>query len=115
MDSSPEHNSKQASQAEPTIEEVKYWDEDDLLKWIQQRHLKLLKGDDLKKLKEECIDGVVFLNHAGDEKFFHEKCNLASETSERLANLAREIAEAKEQDTSTGKSTDHVPLLFSLH
>jgi len=92
MDSFPEHNSKQASQAEPTIEAIKNWDEDDLLKWIQQRHPKLLKGDDLKKLKGERVDGVIFLNHAGDKKYFREECNLASGTSERLANLAREIA-----------------------
>src|SRR2546423_5281033 len=104
MDSFPEHNSSQASQAEPTIEEIKNWDEDDLLKWIQQRHPKLLEGDDLKKLKGECVDGVVFLNHAGDKKYFHEECNLASGTSERLANLAR-MVQKWEQDTSTGKST----------
>jgi hypothetical protein len=124
MDSYSEHNSEQASQAERTIEEIKNCDEDDLLKWIQKKHPKLLKGDDLEKLKGERVDGVVFLNHAGDEKYFHEQCNLASGTSERLANLAREIAggetagmvqKGKEQDTSTGKSTDHAPLLFSLH
>ena len=116
MDSFPQHNSKQASQAEPTIEEIKNWDEDDLLKWIQQRYPKLLKGDDFKKLKGERVDGVVFLDHAGDKKYFHEECNLASGTSERLAKLAKEIAgeetagmvqKGKEQDTSTGKSTDH--------
>jgi hypothetical protein len=92
MDTFQEHNSEEASQAEPTIEEIKNWDEDDLLEWIQQRHPKLLKGDDLKKLKGERVDGVIFLNHAGDKKYFREECNLASGTSERLANLAREIA-----------------------
>jgi hypothetical protein len=92
MDSCPEHNSKQVSQEESTIEEIKSWDEDDLLKWIQQKHPKLLKSDDLKKLKRECIDGFVFLNHACDKKFFHKELNLASRTSETLANLAREIA-----------------------
>ena len=92
MDSFLEHNSKQASQAEPTIEEIKNWDEDELLKWIQQRHPKLLKGDDLKKLKGERVDGVVFLNHAGGNEYFRKECNLASGTSERLANLASEIA-----------------------
>jgi len=91
-------------------------DEDELLGWIQEKLPKLLKDDDLKKLQGERVDGVVFLNHAGDKKYFHEECNLASGTSERLAKLAKEIAgeetagmvqKGKEQDTSTGKSTDH--------
>ena len=116
MDSFPQHNSKQASQAKPTIEEIEKWDENDLVKWIKRRHERLLKGDDFKKLKGERVDGVVFLDHAGDKKYFHEECNLASGTSERLAKLAKEIAgeetagmvqKGKEQDTSTGKSTDH--------
>jgi hypothetical protein len=119
MDSFPEHNSKQASQAVPTIEEVKNWDADELLEWIKENRRKLLKGDKLEKFKAEDISGDVFLNHAGDVEFFENKCNLPSGTSERLANLAREMAggikKGKEQDTSTGKSTDHAPLLFSLH
>jgi len=78
--------------AKPKIEKIETWDEDDLLKWIQQRHPKLLKGDDFKKLKRERVDGVVFLTHAGDKKYFRKECNLASGTSERLANLARETA-----------------------
>ena len=86
MESFPEHNPKHASHTKPTIEEIKKWDEDELLEWIQQKEPKLLK--------------------------------------ERLADLASEIAggktagmvqKGKEQDTSTGKSTDHTPLLFSLH
>jgi hypothetical protein len=114
MDSFPEHNSQQAGQAEPTIEEIKKWDEEDLLEWIKARHPKLLKGGDLKKLKRSCVDGVVFLNHAGDEGYFHKRCGLADGTSERLANLAREMAggetagmvqKGKKQDASTGKST----------
>jgi hypothetical protein len=31
MDTFQEHNSEEASQAEPTIEEIKHWDEDELL------------------------------------------------------------------------------------
>ena len=118
MDSFLEHNSKQASEAEPTIEEIKNWDSDELLEWIQQNRPKLIKGDKLEKFKAEDISGDVFVNHAGDEAFFKNGCNLPRGTSERLANLAREIAggqKGKEQDTSAGESTDHTPLLFSLH
>jgi hypothetical protein len=124
MDSSPEHNPKHASHTKPTIEEIKKWDEDELLEWIQQKEPKLLKGDKLEKFKDSSIDGVIFLKYAGDKKYFHKECNLPIGTSERLADLASEIAggettgmaqKGKEQDTSTGKSTDHTPLLFSLH
>ena len=56
---------------------------------------------------------------AGDVHFFKNVCNLSSGPSLLLADLARETAalvqKGKEQDTSTGKSTDHAPLLFSLH
>ena len=94
----------QASHTKPTIEEIKKLDEDELLGWIQEKLPKLLKDDDLKKLQGERVDGVVFLNHAGDKKYFREECNLAIGTSERLANLAREIAGGV---TAGSKSTDH--------
>jgi hypothetical protein len=124
MDSFPEHDPKQASHTKLTIEEIKRRDEDELLEWIQQKEPKLLKGDKLKKFKNASIDGVIFLKYAGDKMFFLEECNLPIETSERLADLASEIArgetagtvqKGKEQETGTGKSTDHAPLLFSLY
>jgi hypothetical protein len=114
MDSFPKHNSKQASQAKPTIKEMKNWDADELLEWIQENRSKVLKGDILEKFKAEDISGDVFLHHAGDVEFFNNKCNLPSGTSERLANLASELAggetagmvqKGKEQPISTGKST----------
>jgi hypothetical protein len=109
MDSSPEHDSMQASHTKPTIKEIKEWDEYELLKWIQQKQPKLLRDDNLEKFKAAFINGSVFLKHAGDVEFFN-RCNLPMGISDRLADLAREIAggmvqEEKEQDTSTGKST----------
>ena len=117
MDSWLERNSKQASQAEPKIEEIETWDTCDLVNWIKQRAPKLLQVDDIKKLKRERVDGVVFLKHGGDKEYFRNDCNLAGGTSERLADLAFETMQqiGKEQDTSTSKFTDHAPLLFSLH
>ena len=85
-------DTSQTSQAEPTTEEIKQWDEDELLGWIQQKRPKLLKGDDLKKLKEAHIPGRAFLIYAGEVEFFKTECNLPIETSVMLANLAREIA-----------------------
>ena len=119
MDSFPEHNSKQARQAEPTVEEITNWDANELLEWIEQNRPKLLTDDKLEIFKAQDISGDVFVNHAGDVGFFENICDLPSGTSERLANLARKIAggetagmvqKGKEQDTSTGKSTDHAPL-----
>jgi hypothetical protein len=113
MDSFPERNSKQASQAEPTIEEIKIWDSDELLKWIEQNQPKLLKGLKLE-FKAKDISGDIFVDHAGDVEFFRNKCKMPSGTSERLADLARQMAggetagmvqKGKKQDTSTGKST----------
>jgi hypothetical protein len=124
MDSSLEHNSKQASQAESTREEIEQMDEERLLVWINTKRPGLLKDEDCKKLKEARISGRVFLMQEVTVEVFENKCHLPIGVSLELADLAREIAggetagvvqKGKEQDTSTGKSTDHAPLLFSLH
>ena len=103
----------------PTVEEIKSWDEDELLRHIQEKAPKLLKGDKLEKFKNAYIDGVLFLKHAGDKNYYREDHDLPRGTSERLADLASEIAgmaqKGKEQEINTGKSTHHAPLLFSLH
>ena len=115
MDSFPQHNPKQAGQAKPTVEEIKEWDADELLEWIQQNEPKQLKGDALEKFKAACISGMVFLMKAGNVEFFENKCNLPIGPSEALAGLARNIA-GKKQDTSIGKSTELAPfvVLFTL-
>jgi hypothetical protein len=89
MNNSPEHSPKQA---EPTIQEIEEWDEDELLSWIQKKRKKLLRGDNLEKFKSADIPGSIFLKHAGDRKFFHEDCSLPIGPSEALADLASEIA-----------------------
>jgi hypothetical protein len=82
----------QASHTKPTIEEIKEWDEDDLLEWIQQKRPKLLKDDDLRKLKAARISGQVFLICASNVGFFKNRCNLPIGTSYELADLAMEVA-----------------------
>jgi hypothetical protein len=115
MDDLQEHNSKQANHTNFTTEE---WDADELLQWIQQERPKALSGDRLEKFKDADIDGTVFMNHAGDMKYFHEQCGLPVGTSERLAILASELVDMaqrrKDHDTRTGRSTGHAPLLFYL-
>jgi hypothetical protein len=75
----------------PTIEEVKEWDQHELLEWIQKKRSKLLKGDSLEKLKAADISGEAFLMLADNSEFFQKKCNLSFGVSETLAYLAAEI------------------------
>ena len=100
MSNSPETNLRQtearpqAGQAatnNPTIQEIKDWDENELLQWIQKEKPKLLTGKILEKFKEAYIIGDVFLKHAGDRKFFREECELPPGISDGLASLAEDI------------------------
>jgi hypothetical protein len=76
----------------PTIEEMKEWDEDELLKWIRKKRPGLLGGDDLERFKAASIRGGYFVKQAGNEEFFEKECNLLIGTSVELADLAKEIA-----------------------
>jgi hypothetical protein len=97
MGSFPEHSPKQSSQAEPTIGEIKWWDEDKLLEWIQQKRPNLLTGEDVKKLKKEHISGLAFLLAADHMvETFENGCNLRIGASLELTNLAREIVGEKD-------------------
>ena len=106
-----ELNLKQASQSESTIDEIKRCNVGELLKWFDKNRPKALTDKPRDKFEEADINGVTFLKHVGDKKFFHEECKLPIGTSEKLADIASEIAgvvqKGKEQDTGTGKSTDH--------
>ena len=82
------------SQEKPTTEQVKKWDEDKLIDWIKEYRPNLVKVGQLEKLKAEYISGEIFLNHAGDVRFFKNECGLTAGASDWLANLAREFAEA---------------------
>ena len=81
-----------SSEVKPTAEQVKELDADQLLEWIKKNRSKLLSDDQKKTFREKDISGDIFLNHAGDVEFFENKCNLPIGASERLANLARELA-----------------------
>jgi len=117
LEDSPEQDSR------AKFEEIEEWNEDDLLKWIHQERPGLLKDGNLEKFSNAFIRGRVFVKHGCDAGFFKNECKLPVGISYELADLAMEIVgrhtagmvqKGKEQDTSTGKSTDHTPLLFSL-
>jgi hypothetical protein len=94
----PEQNklSSQASQAKfaadnPTIEEIRSWDENKLLEWIQRKLSIPLKDEDKAKFLNAVIDGSIFLLGAGDNKFF-QGTGLSFGASIKLAELARETS-----------------------
>jgi hypothetical protein len=76
---------------EEIVEEIRKMDDEELLKWIQQKKPKLLRDEVLENFKKEYISGDVFLDHANDRKFFKEECNLPAGPSDGLAKLANEV------------------------
>ena len=77
---------------EPTIEEIRSWDENKLLQWIQQKLPAPLEPKDVKRFLNAVIDGSVFLRGAGDRKFFQD-AGLSFVASVKLAELAKETVE----------------------
>ena len=93
MDSVPEHNPNQASHTMPTTEEVKQWNVDGLIKWIQRQEPKVLPDDKVENFEKANFAGRAFLAKAGKAEFFEEKLGLSIGDSIALADLAREIKE----------------------
>jgi hypothetical protein len=95
---------------QPTAKEVKQWDADELLRWIQQTSPKMLKNDNhLEKFKVAYISGQLFLMKAGRADFFEKKCYLPVGPSEELAELASDIARGE-----TSKLLSFIYLYSSL-
>ena len=80
MNSTPEQNPGLSSPGgqgkrvtnEPTIKNIRKMGYEALLAWIQQVKPALLSGEDLENFKKEHINGDVFLDMAGDWRFFKE-------------------------------------------
>jgi hypothetical protein len=77
----------------PTVQEMKTWNEEKVLRWIQQRDPNLLKGDNLGNFNKADIMGRAFL--ASDVDFFHKTCGLSAGVGLALKNLADEVKEGK--------------------
>jgi hypothetical protein len=69
------------------------WDEEKLLRWIQQRKPNIFKGGHLEKSKEVCIDDDAFL--LSSLEFFHTTCGLPREVGLALKSLADQVKEGK--------------------
>ena len=77
----------------PTVKEMKTWDKEKVLRWIQQRDGGALEGDDLEKFKKEDISGMIFL--ASSLKFFRRDCRLSAGANMALRILRDEVRGGK--------------------
>ena len=78
----------------PSIEEIKNFDEANLLEWIKENSSLRLKPGAEKKFLDAEIDGEFFLSHAGDDAFF-QKAGLSLGMSDKLARLAEKTLSKK--------------------
>jgi len=92
MESSPEHDPKQASYKEKAA--IK-WNVNDLLAWIKEKRPNLLCDVKSEKLRKAEVTGELFLGYAGEVEFFRNVFMLSPGTSFILAKLAKELAEGE--------------------
>jgi hypothetical protein len=71
-------------------EVVEGWNNEQLLQWIKNLMPGLLDSEDLKTLEGLRLWGFLFLENAGDTKFF-QSCGLTYVASASLATLARRV------------------------
>ena len=76
----------------PTVGEMRTWDPEKLLRWIDQRHPNFLTGNDLKNFKKQKFNGIAFVSIPSVEIF--EKYNLSYGVSISLMNLVDEVNKA---------------------
>jgi hypothetical protein len=91
----PGSQSKPKMPSNPTVQQMKSWNEDKLLWWIQQKRPNLLRDNNLEKFVAAEIVGEGFLWAAGDVDFFM-KVGLPVGISQILAILGHEVKERSE-------------------
>jgi hypothetical protein len=77
----------------PTVQEMKTWDREKVLRWIQQRAPEILIDGDLKKFNKSGITGRAF--SVSSFNFFEKSCGLSPRASLALEDLVGEIKEGK--------------------
>ena len=75
----------------PAVQDMKTWNKEKVLRWIQQRNNNILEDDDLDNFKKARIMGSAFLT--SDVKFFQKNCDLSPGVSLALKNLVDEVME----------------------
>jgi hypothetical protein len=76
----------------PTVQEMKAWDEEKVLRWIQQRDRNILKDNNLNNFKQAGIHGRAFLAFSVD---LFKSCGLSLACSVALQDLVDEVKEGK--------------------
>jgi hypothetical protein len=76
----------------PTVGEMRTWDLEKMLRWIDQRHPNILTGNDLKNFKKQKFYGIAFVSIPSVEIF--KKYNLSYGVSVLLMNLVDEVNKA---------------------
>jgi hypothetical protein len=77
----------------PTVDEMKTWNKEKLLRWIQQRDPNILECDNhLENFNRAYIMGRAFL--VSDVGFYH-TCGLPRRIGQAFKNLADEVKEGK--------------------
>jgi hypothetical protein len=77
----------------PTVQEMETWDDEKLLRWIQQRNRNILKYDDLDNFNQARITGAAFLGSSFE--FLNKFCCLSPAVSLGLVRLVDEVKEGK--------------------
>jgi hypothetical protein len=110
LEPNPEQNglSSQAGQTksaanEPTTHEIRSWDKNKLLLWIQQKLSVPLEPTDAKRFLNARIDGTVLFGGAGNMGFF-ERAGLSFGASFKVAELAGE--NSKHSLSCYGRNSD---------
>ncbi|KIX01365.1 uncharacterized protein Z518_09090 [Rhinocladiella mackenziei CBS 650.93] len=73
----------------PIVEEMKMWDRQTVLQWIQQRNSLIFQGDDLNSFDGAGICGEVFLDTSYD--FFRKECGILPGPSLTLTRYRDEV------------------------
>ena len=72
---------------------MKTWESEKVLRWIQQRNLSILAGDDLDTFRKLNFSGMAFVG--SDFRFFNERCHLSAVASLGLETLVDEVKNGK--------------------
>jgi hypothetical protein len=78
-----------SSEELPTSQQMKTWDREKVLQWIQQIDSNILEDDDVDNFKKAGITGRVFLD--SDVDFYYKTCGLPPGVGLVLKRLADEV------------------------
>ncbi|KAE8144254.1 hypothetical protein BDV25DRAFT_145818 [Aspergillus avenaceus] len=84
--------SSQSAASESLCQQIKKWDENECLSWVQEKLDVRLKDDNIKKFLDAEINGSAFLDCAGKPEWF-ERAGITLGPSANLAKLGQSIVD----------------------